>query len=397
MRMPGSTGRSAEREAPLVRSVAMRQLMLLTFFAFASFFLTLSALPSWAVRGGAGVAVAGTVTTAMLGCTVAVQGLVPAAVRRAGTARVLLLGLVSLGAPSPLYLVSRDLRWLVLASVLRGAGFAVVTVLGATLAAQVAPASRRGEAIGLYGLAIAIPNLVAVPVGVALTLSGHFAWVAFGGLSPLLAIPIAAPLARRAGALAPRQPGGRVPRREVAGIVLPSVMLLVVTLTGGGLFTFLPITLPHGSLAAVALAVFGMSSAVVRWVAGLTADRVGTRILLPASGTAAVLGLAGIAGGLLAAGRVESAAVVLAAVVYGAGYGATQNLTLLEAFARTERHGTASAVWNACFDSGTALGAFTVGLVAATGVGVPGAYLAGAVLIAATLPLSVVLNRLPAR
>jgi hypothetical protein len=28
---------------------------------------------------------------------------------------------------------------------------------------------------------------------------------------------------------------------------------------------------------------------------------------------------------------------------------------------------------------------------------VPGAYLAGAVLIAATLPLSVVLNRLPAR
>jgi predicted MPP superfamily phosphohydrolase len=46
-------------------------------------------------------------------------------------------------------------------------------VLGALLAAAVAPPERRGEAIGLYGLAIAVPNLIAVPAGVALVLAGH--------------------------------------------------------------------------------------------------------------------------------------------------------------------------------------------------------------------------------
>ena len=39
-------------------------------------------------------------------------------------------------------------------SSVRGAGFAVLTVLGATLAAQVAPPAQRGESIGLYGLAM---------------------------------------------------------------------------------------------------------------------------------------------------------------------------------------------------------------------------------------------------
>src|SRR5690625_472138 len=147
------------RRAARWRLPAMRHLFVLTFRAFTSFFAALSALPSWAARRGVSVGVAGTVTTAMLTCTVVVQLLVPALVNRFGTGAVLIFGVISLGAPSPLYLFSQDLWWLLVVSVLRGAGFAVLTVLGATFTARIAPPGRRGETIGLYGLAIAVPNL----------------------------------------------------------------------------------------------------------------------------------------------------------------------------------------------------------------------------------------------
>ena len=42
----------------------------------------------------------------------------------------------------------------------------------------------------MYGLAIAIPNLIALPGAVALTSAGHFSWVAPLAATPLLALPI---------------------------------------------------------------------------------------------------------------------------------------------------------------------------------------------------------------
>jgi len=387
----------ADESAPtpaVLRLVAMRQLMVLTFLGFTSFFATLSALPSWAVLGGVSVGIAGTVTTAMLACTVATQMLVPTAVNRFGTAAVLAFGLISLGAPSPLYLLSQDLWWLLLVSAMRGAGFAVLTVLGAQFTAQIAPPNRRGEAIGLYGLSVAVPNLIALPVGVALTLNGHFGWVVWIAAAPLLALPVAAPLARSADSGRSEQRTTRPSKREILGILVPSIMLLVVTLAGGGLLTFLPIERPDGQLSVIALAVFGVSAALSRWGAGLIADQAGTRALIPLSLLLSAVGLAGVAVGLLGGTDVGATAVVfVAALVFGSGYGAPQNLTLVEAFSRTDQHGLASAVWNVCFDGGTALGAFVVGLVAAAGLGIPGSYLASAALILATFPLVLVLRR----
>lgn len=118
------------------------------------------------------------------------------------------------------------------------------------------------------------------------------------------------------------------------------------------------------------------------------ADRIGTRWLLPGSMLAAVAGMAIIAAALATGPSTDTPALVGAAVA-GAGYGAVQNLTLVIAFVRAgpRRTATASAVWNAAFDSGTGIGAVAVGVTAAAGVGVPGAFGLSAVLIALSLPL----------
>jgi len=373
-------------EASLWRLPAVRRLVVLVSLGFTSFCLTLASLPSWAVAGGADASSAGLVTTAMMLSTVIVQTAVPALVRRLGLAWVLAAGLVLLGAPAPLYLLSRDLGWLLAVSALRGCGFAVLTVLGASLAARVAPSSRHGESIGIYGLAIAVPNLLAVPAGAALALSGRFAWVAVGAAAPVLAIPLVRKLGRAAAAEGTRVAGGRS-RAAMLAAAGPSVVLLVVTLAGGGLVTFLPIERPDGQVAAVALLGFGVAGALSRWRAGVLADRAGGRVLLPASLVVAAAGLLGVAAGLAAGSDVL---VVAASTVFGAGYGAVLNLSLLVAFARTGREEatTVSAVWNGAFDVGTAVGAVTVGAVAAAGPGLPGALAGCAAVIALTVPLA---------
>jgi predicted MFS family arabinose efflux permease len=377
--VPSTASRTSLWHLPGVRGF-----LLLTVLGFTGFAATLASLPWWAVRSGVPQATAGLVTTVMLGVTVATQSLVPAIERRLGAGPTLAIGLVALGAPSPLYLVSDDLLPMLVLSAVRGTGFAVLTVVGSTLTAVLAPAGRHGESVGLYGLAVAVPNLAVVPGAVALAQNVGFWPVAVLATLPVLAAPLA--LAIRA----PQQPevdpeaGGQ--RGAVLAALTPSLVLLAVTLAGGGVMTFVPIERPDGLMATAALLVFGLTAALGRWRAGRLADRTGTRLLLPLTVGVGVVGLVVLAVGL---GRGADALLLVGSAVFGTAYGAVQNLTLVIAFARAGRHGTstASAVWNACFDSGTGAGAIVVGALAATGMGVPGALGACAALIAATLPI----------
>jgi len=377
----------------LWRLPVVRSLFAMNALGMLSYSLMLPALPAYAAAGGAGLTAAGAATTVFLVVTVLVQGTVPALVRRWGLGPVLIGGLVALGGPAPLYLLADDVRWLVAVSAVRGVGFAVLTVLGSTIAARAVPPERRGESIGIYGLGIGLPTLVAIPAGAALTLAGHFDWVAVLAAASVLAVGFVPGLVR---AVAPdgEEPGTGASRAAVRAAAAPSLVLFLVTLAGGGLVTFLPIERPDGSLAAVALLVFGVCTAVARWWAGLLVDRVGARAVFPVTLAAAAGGMALVALGLGTGGTAGAAAVLAGVLAFGVGYGAVQNLTLVIALARagTGRTTTVSAVWNASFDSGTAIGALAVGAVAAQ-VGLPLSYVLVAVSLALVLPLAVTLPR----
>jgi predicted MFS family arabinose efflux permease len=362
----------------------MQALIGVTFLGFASYSLTLASLPVYAVEGGAAESTAGVVTAVFLVVTIAVQATIPGLTARFGTGPVLVVGLAAMGVPSPFYVLDDGVGWISALSAVRGAGFAILTVLGATLSAQVAPPGRRGESIGLYGLAIAIPNLVAVPGGVALVLGDSVGWVAWLGASPLLGIALVPLLMRSVGA----QPGRAAAGANRAGVLAalaPSLVLFAVTMAGGGVVTFLPIERPDGVLATTALLLFGATGAVTRWQAGMLADRLGVRLLLPLAVALASLGLVGVGAGLAAG----DAWVLAGAAVFGMCFGAVQNLTLLSSFTRAGESGTtaASAMWNASFDAGTATGALALGVVAA-GIGLDWTYVVVAAALAALLPVA---------
>jgi MFS transporter len=374
----------SQARTSLWRLPAMQALVGATSLGFVSYCLTLASLPAYAVAGGAAVPAAGVVTTVFLLVTIAVQMAVPPLTARFGLGPVLAAGLLALGAPSPLYAVDDGLGWLAGISAVRGAGFAVLTVLGSMLAALAAPAARRGEAFGVYGLAIAVPNLLAVPAGAALVLDGHAAVVAWLAAAPVLALPLVPRLVRAVPTGVARRSGGS-PRAGIRAALLPAGVLFVVTLAGGGVVTFLPIERPDGVLATVALLVLGITTAGSRWRAGLLADRLGNRLLLPLSVLVTTGGLAVLAVGL----TLGAAAVVVGAALFGVGFGAAQNLTLLAAFGRAGDAGatTASAFWNAGFDAGTGVGAVALGPLTAA-AGLPWTFGLVAAVLALLLPLA---------
>ncbi len=280
----------------------------------------------------------------------------------------MVVGLLLLGAPAPAYLISDGLGWVLGLSAVRGIGFGILTVVGSTVVAQLVPAHRRGAAIGVYGLAVAVPNLLLLPGSVPVADRWGFGAVFWVAALPLLGVPAALRLARVLRASDSSQPDRSEHRspaslRGLSGIVSPTVVLFSVTMAGGALLTFAP-QLTSAGTAALVLLTMGAAAALSRWLIGALADRLGAWPFI-----APLLACAGFALAVCAwaVARDHDVLLVAAATVLGLCYGALQNLTLVAAFAAVEPSNlpAASAGWNIGFDAGTASGSVLAGALAA--------------------------------
>lgn len=376
----------------------MRSLAVVSVLGFGGFDSLISVVPLWVVRGGANEAGAGLVTTVMLIATVITQTFVPRMLARLGLSLVLSAGLVALGLPAVGFGLSADLVPVLLLSAVRGFGFGILTVTGSAVVGDLAPAKRHGAAIGAYGLAIALPNLIFLPFSVVVAEGVGFGWVFAAGAMPLIGVPAAILLgravrhhARRQAAVAPDRgtvsPADR--RSALLRLWPPAAILLSVTLAGGAVMTFLPQVANDltsnraGVWASAGLLAFTATGAFTRWWIGSLADRRGAgRMMIPLL----VVGAVGM--GMLAASLIIPAValMIIGVALTGCAYGALQNLTLLSAFQQVKKsqYGTASAVWNIGFDSGTAIGAMVLGVVATQA-----SFSAGVIILAALMLLAV--------
>lgn len=382
-----------------------------TFGAFANYSLLLSVVPLWAVAGGAGDAGAGGATAVLMLTTVLTQLGVPWLLTRVTHRAALGASAVLLGGPALLYPASADLAAVLAVSAVRGVGFGLVTVVGGALLARLVPPALHGRAVGLYGIAVGAPNLFALAGGVWLAQQvGYGTVFVLGGALPLVALAAVVamgPEPRRPrpgasgvrGAVAPATPddpashrGHGSLRRLLLMLVAPWTVMTGAALATGGVYSFLPLALAHAGAAAAPAALFAFSAAVLlgRWLAGVMADRQRRGRLLAPGVVVAAAGLCGTAvAASVASVPVAVAAAVTGAFLYGLGFGAVQNETMVGMFARAgaSGYGTASAAWNIAYDAGTGAGAISLGLVVEAR-GYAAAFAAAAVLVAACLPVA---------
>ncbi|HET8600508.1 MAG TPA: MFS transporter [Segeticoccus sp.] len=391
---------SVPQRTPILRVAGMPALTAMTFVGFAGYAVLLPVAPLWAVHGGADSAGAGLVNGVLLLFTVLTQLFVPPALRRFGWGPVLSAGMVLLGVPSVLYAVSDALAPVLALSAVRGVGFGVLTVTGSAAIAQLVEADRRGEGIGAYGLAIALPQLVLLPLGPWIAEHAGF-WVVFAisGL-PLFGVPPVWRLARAIHGEPPdvlhpgpdegaATPGTRAGFPAYRPLLRPMLLLLSVTLAGGAVVTFTPQMVGSALVTTLGLFVMGLVTAVTRWRAGIVADRHGAeRFLWPLVLVTAV-GMAVTALAVTDHEHTRLALFFVGMVVVGVAYGSLQNLTLVISFnaVHPRHHNLASATWNIGFDAGTGLGSVAVGALAVQSSFTVGLLVAGAVSVV-VLPIA---------
>ncbi|MFI5896314.1 MFS transporter [Actinoplanes sp. NPDC051513] len=332
------------------------------------FYLPLAVVPLLAGSAQA----AGLSTGAFLVATVLFELVTPRIVARLGYRRTLAAGLVLLGLPSLLFLVSDATAALVAANAVRGMGFAIATVAGSALTALIVPSRRRGEGVALVGLVSGAGSLAALPLGLwAAHRYGYTPVFVVTALAPLAALPFLADATVTDKSDNFARPGWRLP-----------VIFAACASAAGVLVTFAPLAMAP-ALAPVVLLVQPAVTTVARWIAGRVGDRIGqSTLLLPGM----VLSVAGMAA-LAATG--STALVLLGAAAFGAGFGILQNVTLTMMYARVPRssYSAVSAIWNAAYDLGMAAGALGAGALIPS-VGYPVAFLLTAVAMLPTLPLA---------
>ena len=392
MNRPVETAGVPEQEVLLTRPV-----ILLTLTAFAALFgfqLLLSVVPLYADEAGGGSSGAGLATAAFMLSTVLTQIQMPRVLGRYGYRRALAAGLLFLGIPALFYIYAQTLAPILAVTLVRGVGFGIVTVVFAALIVELAPSGRRGEALGLLGIAITLPTIFCNALGLWLT--GRFGYeIVFllGGLTPLLGLGMVIGIRSAAPSKIGREEGGA---GFFAGLKRPPLrriflLFATTTMAAGVVVTFLPLAIPgSGAFSAVsALLVVGVASTASRWWAGRFGDRRDPRLLLTPGLLACAIGMAGLPlGGVVLIGG---------AVLFGIGFGLLQNSTLILMMGRVSKseYGLGSTLWNAAFDAGTGIGAFSFGFVISA-VGFSLSFLICSTLVASAL-LLVLLDHLPTR
>jgi MFS family permease len=328
---------------------------------FLSFFLLLGALPVYLRDAGLGDAAIGIVIGAFAAASMLTKPVAGWAADRFGRRPLLLAGAARFVVAPPLYLAAAGVVALVGVRLLHGLGMGLYPTAASTMAADAAPAARRGEVLGLFGaaasLALAVGPLAGTVLAARLGYSALFA-AALACAALALALCAGVPESRPATAPGPFRLAASLSR----GAVHPASIALLAMGIYGALVAFLPLHAATGGLeAGPFFLVYAVVLTAVRSPAGRLADRAGRRPV-----AAAGLALTAVAVAVLAA--VPGQAGLLAGgALYGAAFGTAQSALVawcVDTAAPAER-GRTMATFQMAVELGIAAGSAGAGLVVA--------------------------------
>lgn len=378
-------GQERARRQPVAGRLGV--LLAVVFLAFVNYAALLPVVPMWASAGGAASSAVGGTTGIMMAATVATQLTAPWLFRLLSLRNMMIAGTILLGLPAPVYILSDSISVIMVFTVVRGIGFAMVVMSGATLVANLAGPGKLSSAASLYGVAAALPNLAALAGGVWAAKTWGYPVVFWSAGAACLAAAVLA-------AALPGSARGSFTSgtwADVKTISSPVALFLLTAASFGAMTTFLPLSGPGAGQIAVTLLLGSAALVLGRLTAGFLGDRLGTGRVLMVSTLITAAGLAMIAAALPHASWLLPAG----AIAVGAGFGACQNDSFVATIERLgpARTATATTIWNMAYDGGLGLGAVILGWMIGA-AGYAGAFLATGIAVAA---IAVVTRLIPLR
>ncbi|WP_194541248.1 MFS transporter [Paenibacillus sp. JZ16] len=326
-------------------------------FLFTGFYLLLPTLPLYIKHLGGSETQVGLAAGAFTLTAVVFRPMVGGLVDRYGRRAFYIWGLIFFVLSMYLYDWVSSILLLLALRILHGASWAFSTTSIGTVITDLIPASRRGEGMGWYGMAMTVAMAIGPMLGTYIVGGYSFQtlFLVATGLSLvafILAYMTRAPYQAKPSA-------GRIQLVEKS--VLPvTVAIFFLAVAYGGITTFLPlfaesIRVNPGTF----FLVYAVALTLIRPFAGKLSDRFGeAAVIIPSlvvtTGALIVLSLSSGLPGL-----------IIAAILYGIGFGSAQ--PALQAatlrIAPEDRRGAANASFMTAFDLGIGLGAILLGLV----------------------------------
>ena len=331
------------------------------FAFFLSFLLLLSALPLFARRMGASDSAIGVIMAAFAITSLLLRPITGWGADRYGRRPFMLAGSLVFTLASVAYGWAAGALGLVLVRLVHGAGMGLYPTAASAMVVDLTPPGRRGEVLGIYGvagsLALAVGPISGIALASRLDFTGLF-WTAgaVAALSVVTTLLIPESLAQRRAI--PFTAAGVVSR----GAAFPSLVTLCLMFTYGAQVAFLPLHADtRGVNPGLFFVAFAVTIALARGPAGRLSDRFGRAPL-------AATGLLLAAAALVALAVSESARdLVVAGGIYGVAYGTAQPALIAWCVDDVGEHdrGRAMATFYSALEIGIAIGAMSSGLAVA--------------------------------
>ncbi|CAG7654710.1 MFS transporter [Paenibacillus allorhizosphaerae] len=333
------------------------QMTVAMLFLFTALYLLLPTLPLYIKQLGGSESQVGLAAGVFTLSAVVFRPVVGGLLDRYGRRPFIIWGLLVFVLSMYVYDWIAGIAALMALRVLHGISWAFSTTAVGTTITDVIPASRRGEGMGWFGMAMTAAMAIGPVLGIWLmnNHSSHGLFLTAAGCSAaalLVAFATKIPFQPKAGT-------GRIVLFEKS--VLPvSATTFFLAVVYGGITAFVPlfsesIKVNPGTF----FLVYALALTVIRPVAGKLSDRRGAAFVIVPSliVTAAALLVLSAADGLTG--------VIIAAILYGIGFGSAQpalqaaNLRLAD----PDKRGAATATFMTAFDLGIGLGSIVLGWV----------------------------------
>ena len=344
-------------------------IMLVSFLMFMSMYMLLPTLPLYAQSIGGNETVAGTIVAVFTLAAVLVRPWFGNLLDRKGRKLILIIGVGIFLVSALAYNFVFSIVTLLALRVVHGIGWGASTTASATIASDVIPDVRRSEGMGYYGIAATIAMSLGPALGLYLVAYRSYSLL-FTGSAILAALGLAGTFFINYEIPRKAEVEVKVKAKDplVKGVIIektaipPAVVLFFITLTYGGIVSFLPSYAAYRGVENIGIffTVYALVLLLGRPIIGKMADRYGAQKFL-------VPGMLLIVVALLILVKASTLPMfLLVGVVYGLGFGTVQPIlnALVISLSPPERRGAANATFAMAMDLGIGLGAITLGFVA---------------------------------
>lgn len=343
--------------------------ILSNLFLFLSLEMLLPTLPMFVANKGGTDAEIGLIIGLFTFSAVLLRPFVGIGSEKFGKKLLLIVGVAICLIGTASYYAAVTITMMLMLRIVHGVGFGISTTLYGTVASDIIPATRRGEGMGFFGTGNAVAISLGPFLGIWLMEEFGFNVLFIVGASILLLAIIFTAFVngdiREGRGHTQSEAAAKMPimlRFVEPKALMPSLLGLLVGLPLGGVISFITLFGKEAGVQNIGFffLVLAISEFLIRFVSGRIFDTIGRFwVLFPAA-------IFCIVGCVILYMTKSTGLLLLAAVFYGAGFGAIFPGLQAWVIDRVEpqRRGVATATFYNAFDIGIGSGAMLLGLAA---------------------------------